>query len=103
MNIPTGSPNSPASSSADKAPIEPTTATEVVLPGIVEPDGLQVRTRSLPAPRPGQALVAVEASGISFAEQSMRRGRYPGMPKFPFVPGYDVVGTVIATGDGTDG
>lgn len=24
----------------------------------------------------------------------MRRGRYPGQPKFPFVPGYDLVGTI---------
>lgn len=78
------------------------TATEVVLPGRVEPSGLQVRTRELGAPGPGQVLVAVEATGISFAEQSMRRGRYPGQPAFPFVPGYDLVGTVLATGPGVD-
>ena len=76
--------------------------TEVVLPGIVEPAGLELHTRELPAPTRGQALIEVEASGISFAEQSMRRGRYPGQPKFPFVPGYDLVGTVSAVGPGTD-
>jgi NADPH2:quinone reductase len=32
----------------------------------------------------------------------MRRGRYPGQPKFPFVPGYDLVGRVIAVGPGVD-
>ncbi len=80
----------------------PVQVTEVVLPGIVEPSGLLLRTRELPAPGPAQALVAVEASGVSFAEQSMRRGRYPGQPRFPFVPGYDLVGTVIATGPGVD-
>jgi NADPH:quinone reductase-like Zn-dependent oxidoreductase len=32
----------------------------------------------------------------------MRRGRYPGQPKFPFVPGYDVVGTVSGLGAGVD-
>ncbi len=77
-------------------------ATEVVLPGIVEPAGLQVRTRELAAPAQGQALVQVEASGVSFAEQSMRRGRYPAQPKFPFVPGYDLVGTVRTVGAGVD-
>jgi NADPH:quinone reductase-like Zn-dependent oxidoreductase len=77
-------------------------ATEVVLPGIVEPAGLQLRTRELPDPATGQALVAVEASGISFAEQAMRRGRYPGQPKFPFVPGYDLVGTVLSVGPDVD-
>ncbi|WP_250033083.1 medium chain dehydrogenase/reductase family protein [Paractinoplanes maris] len=77
-------------------------ATEVVLPGVVEPSGLQLRTRELPPAGPGQALVTVEASGVSFAEQAMRRGRYPGQPKFPFVPGYDVVGIVHSVGADVD-
>lgn len=79
-----------------------TTVTEIVLPGQVEPDGLQVRTRELPAPAEGQVLLRMEATGISFAEQQMRRGKYPNQPAFPFVPGYDVVGTVTATGPGVD-
>ena len=74
----------------------PTTITEVLLPGIVEPDGLQVRSAPLPTPGPGQLLVAMEATGVSAAEQSMRRGRYFDQPAFPFVPGYDLVGTVLA-------
>ena len=78
------------------------TATEIVLPGIVEPAGLQIRRRQLPPPKDDQALVRVDATGISFAEQGMRRGRYPGQPKFPFVLGYDLVGTVIAVGDDVD-
>jgi NADPH:quinone reductase-like Zn-dependent oxidoreductase len=77
-------------------------ATEVVLPGVVEPSGLQVRQRTLAPPAARQALVRVEASGVSFAEQAMRRNRYPGQPKFPFVPGYDLVGTVAAVGPGVD-
>ncbi|AZI44315.1 NADPH:quinone reductase [Deinococcus psychrotolerans] len=76
--------------------------TEIVLPGLVEPSGLQVQQRTLAALAAGQALVQVEASGISFAEQGMRRGRYPGQPKFPFVPGYDLVGTVQEVGTGVD-
>ena len=76
--------------------------TEAVFPGLVEPAGIELRTRPRPAPDRGQALVTVEASGISFAEQAMRRGRYPGQPKFPFVPGYDLVGTVTGLGPGAD-
>lgn len=76
--------------------------TEIVLPGVVEPEGLQVRTAPVPAPAAGQAVVRVEATGVSFAEQQMRRGRYYDQPPFPFVPGYDLVGTVAATGPGTD-
>ncbi|WP_433668808.1 medium chain dehydrogenase/reductase family protein [Nocardia sp. CA-136227] len=77
-------------------------ATEVVLPGRVEPEGLTVTTRELPQPGPGEALVRMEATGVSFAEQQMRRGKYYDQPAFPFVPGYDVVGVVAAVGAGVD-
>ena len=73
-------------------------ATEIVLPGIGEPEALQVLTRELPPPGPAQALVRVEATGISFAEQQMRRGKYYDQPRFPFVPGYDLVGVVEQLG-----
>lgn len=76
--------------------------TEVIMPGIVEPEGLLLRTRALNNPATGQVTVRMEASGIAFAEQSMRRGRYYEQPKFPFVPGYDLVGTVVATGPCAD-
>ncbi|AEY86611.1 Shy5-dehydrogenase [Streptomyces hygroscopicus subsp. jinggangensis 5008] len=73
---------------------------EVVLPGKVEPEGLEVRQGPVPAAGPGQVVVRMEATGVSFAEQQMRRGRYYDQPPFPFVPGYDLVGTVIETGEG---
>jgi NADPH:quinone reductase-like Zn-dependent oxidoreductase len=76
---------------------------EVVLPGAVEPDGLQLRRRPVPTPGAGQVLIRMEATGVSFAEQQMRRGRYYDQPPFPFVPGYDLVGTVDAVGAGVDG
>ncbi|MGV8833144.1 MAG: medium chain dehydrogenase/reductase family protein [Devosia sp.] len=75
---------------------------QIILPGVVAPSGLQVRQVSAPEPAAGQVLLRMEASGVSFAEKAMRRGRYPGQPKFPFVPGYDVVGTVLAVGPGGD-
>ncbi|MDR6979820.1 NADPH:quinone reductase-like Zn-dependent oxidoreductase [Streptomyces sp. 3330] len=73
---------------------------EVVLPGKVEPEGLRIRHGAVPAPGPGQVLIRMEATGVSFAEQQMRRGRYYDQPPFPFVPGYDLVGTVLTTGEG---
>ncbi|GAB2692312.1 medium chain dehydrogenase/reductase family protein [Kitasatospora kifunensis] len=73
---------------------------EVVLPGRVEPDGLELRSGAIPVPGAGQVVVGVEATGVSFAEQQMRRGRYYDQPPFPFVPGYDLVGTVLETGEG---
>ncbi|HEX3780780.1 MAG TPA: medium chain dehydrogenase/reductase family protein [Pseudonocardiaceae bacterium] len=76
--------------------------TEVVLPGVVEPDDLRVHQRPIPVPGPGQVLVRMEATGVSFAELAMRRGRYYDQPPFPFVPGYDLVGVVTAVGAGAD-
>src|SRR3954471_16528339 len=78
------------------------TATEVVLPGKVEVSGLRLIQRALPPPAAGQALVRVESTAVSFAESAMRRGRYYGQPKFPFVPGYDLVGIVESVGPGVD-
>ena len=73
---------------------------EIELPGIGEPETLRLRTRELGEPGPGQTLVRVEASGVSFAEQQMRRGKYYDQPPFPFVPGYDLVGVVERSGAG---
>ncbi|MFK0043612.1 medium chain dehydrogenase/reductase family protein [Streptomyces sp. NPDC090741] len=73
---------------------------EIVLPGKVEPEGLELHRGPVPAPAAGQVVVAMEATGVSFAEQQMRRGRYYDQPPFPFVPGYDLVGTVLAVGEG---
>ncbi len=78
------------------------TLTEIVLPAVVAPTGLVNRTRPVPVPGRKQVLVRMLATGVSFAEQQMRRNRYPGQPKFPFVPGYDLVGTVEAVGADVD-
>ncbi|WP_432117237.1 medium chain dehydrogenase/reductase family protein [Streptomyces sp. bgisy032] len=75
---------------------------EVVLPGKVEPEGLRIRLGAVPRPGPGEVVIRTEATGVSFAEQQMRRGRYYDQPPFPFVPGYDLVGTVLATGEGVE-
>ena len=76
--------------------------TRVVLPGLVEPSGLQISAGPIPTPGVGQLLVKVEATGISYAEQAMRKGRYFGQPEFPFTPGYDLVGRVLEVGPGAD-
>ena len=72
---------------------------QVVLPGKVEPAGLEVRTVPVPRPGTGQVVLRMEATGVSFAEQQMRLGTYYDQPAFPFVPGYDIVGVVTAVGD----
>ncbi|MBA2807717.1 zinc-binding dehydrogenase [Streptomyces sp. KM273126] len=85
-----------------EGPVNAEGLVEVVLPGKVEPEGLQFRHGTVPTPGPGQVVIRMEATGISFAEQQMRRGRYYDQPPFPFVPGYDLVGTALAAGEGVE-
>ncbi|HEY2511608.1 MAG TPA: zinc-binding dehydrogenase [Polyangiaceae bacterium] len=73
---------------------------EIVMPGLNQP--LQIRECELRGPGAGEALLATEATGVSFAEVQMLGGRYPGQPAFPFVPGYDLVGRVLSVGPGVD-
>ena len=76
---------------------------EVVLPGRVAPEGLVVRRVPLQPSKPRNVVLKMEATGVSFAEQQMRCGKYYDRPAFPFVPGYDLVGTVRTVGEGVDG
>jgi len=95
-----------AAADADARPAHaagaPRTTHEVVIPGLVDPSGVVIRERALRAPGRGEVVIAMEATGVSYAEVQMLRGRYPGQPAFPFVPGYDVVGRVQALGAGVD-
>ncbi|MCA9668365.1 MAG: zinc-binding dehydrogenase [Myxococcales bacterium] len=47
---------------------------------------------------PDDVAISVKYSGINFAEIQMRNGFYPDAPKKPFVPGYEVSGTVERVG-----
>jgi NADPH:quinone reductase-like Zn-dependent oxidoreductase len=75
---------------------------QIELPAIGEPETLRAIRRELAEPGTGEALVRVEVTGVSFAEQQMRRGKYYDQPPFPFVPGYDLVGVVERVGPGVD-
>ena len=78
-------------------------ATEIMMPHEGGPEVLELLRREPPRPAAGETLVRVEATGVSFAEVQMLRGRYFNQPGFPFVPGYDLVGTVTEIGEGVDG
>lgn len=76
---------------------------EIVMPCEGRPEVLTVvRWGVLRGPKAGEAVVRVEAAGVSFAEVQMLKGRYFSQPTFPFVPGYDLVGIVTEVGEGVD-
>src|SRR5882724_7664114 len=66
-------------------------------------DQLQVVDLPLEEPRPGELRVKVRAAGAGFTDITMRTGNYPYRPAFPFVQGYEGVGTVDAIGPGVTG
>jgi NADPH2:quinone reductase len=67
------------------------------------PEALELRELPLEPPGPGQVRIRVRATGVGFTDIIMRRGYYPYAPKFPFTPGYEVVGDVEALGPGVTG
>jgi propanol-preferring alcohol dehydrogenase len=52
-------------------------------------------------PGPGEALVAVRACGICRTDLHIVDGELD-VPRFPLVPGHQIVGTVLATGPGAE-
>lgn len=55
-----------------------------------------------PSPETGHLLIEVEAFGLNFADVMARQGLYREAPPLPFVPGYEVVGRVVALGEGVE-
>jgi D-arabinose 1-dehydrogenase-like Zn-dependent alcohol dehydrogenase len=63
---------------------------------------LEVVTRAVPAPKPGQARIRVQACGICHSDSLAKEGHWPGI-QYPVVPGHEVVGLIDALGEGVTG
>ncbi len=71
-------------------------AIRVHAPG--DADVLRLEEIAEPVPRPGEAVVRLEAIGVNFIEVYQRRGWYP--KPLPFTLGAEGAGTVVAVGEG---
>ena len=67
------------------------------------PEVLRLIEEAAPAPKAGQIVVEVKASGINFADIMAREGMYPAVSSAPFRPGFEVAGIVSQRGDGVQG
>jgi synaptic vesicle membrane protein VAT-1 len=67
------------------------------------PENFELREWPDPAVKQGECLIRVRAVGINFADLMQRMGVYPGTPKPPFIPGFEVAGTVESAPLGTKG
>jgi len=59
-----------------------------------------VADQPVPEPGPGEVLVRVDLSGICAADRAMHDGTGPWALNFPFTPGHEFTGTVVALGQG---
>jgi NADPH2:quinone reductase len=71
---------------------------EITQPGA--PEVLQVRSREVPAPGPGEVLIRVMAAGVNRPDVLQRLGKYPVPPGASDLPGLEVAGTVAELGPG---
>lgn len=65
------------------------------------PEVLTLEQVPVPTPGPGELLISVAAVGVNFIETYQRSGIY-NVP-FPFTPGAEAAGTVVAVGEGAHG
>jgi putative PIG3 family NAD(P)H quinone oxidoreductase len=64
------------------------------------PDVLELVERPVPQPAPGEVLIRVHAAGVNRPDVIQRLGHYPPPPGAPSIPGLEVAGEVVATGEG---
>jgi propanol-preferring alcohol dehydrogenase len=62
---------------------------------------LRPAERAAPEPGPGQALISVAACGVCRTDLHILDGELS-RPKLPLVPGHQIVGTVLDTGEGAE-
>ena len=65
-----------------------------------KPNVLKVEETPDPIPRTGEIWIKVDAVGVSFLDATARMGQGVHAPTPPFVPGFEVAGTVEIVGQG---
>ena len=66
----------------------------IEIPRFGPPSVLRLTDRPEPAGDADHPRIRVHAAGINFADLMMRMGLYPEAPVTPFIPGYEVAGTL---------
>lgn len=71
----------------------------IVMQATGGPEVLQLADVAVPAPKPGELLVKVEAIGVNFRETQLRAGVIGGPLSGPLILGNETVGVVEAADD----
>ena len=73
-------------------------AVEITQPG--GPEVLKIGTRPVPQPKAGEVLIKVAAAGVNRPDTMQRAGNYPVPPGASDIPGLELAGSIVATGEG---
>jgi NADPH2:quinone reductase len=79
----------------------PKTMTAIAITEPGAPEVLKPEEVDVPSPGPGQLLVKVEAAGVNRPDILQRSGVYPPPKDASPLPGLEISGEVVETGDGT--
>jgi NADPH:quinone reductase-like Zn-dependent oxidoreductase len=86
------------SSDSQSAPIFKGLNMKVTITKRGAPSVLSFVVADKPIPKANEICIKVSTAGVAFADTLLREGAYPGFKAKGSTPGYDVVGTVEATG-----
>lgn len=69
---------------------------------VLEPDVLEIQDKPIPQPGRNEVLARVRSVSICGTDAHLIHGDYPGFwpPAFPFTPGHEWAGDIVALGDG---
>lgn len=70
----------------------------ILVSQIGTPDQMHLIEEVLQKPQANQVMVKILTAGVAFADILIRYGDYPGVPKPPITPGYDLIGEVLWVG-----
>ena len=92
--------SSPVDPVATPAPLPSTMEALVVL----EPDRVEIQEVPVPVPGADEVLARVRAVSICGTDAHLIHGDYPGFwpPAFPFIPGHEWAGEIVALGPGAE-
>ncbi|MEZ0480873.1 zinc-binding alcohol dehydrogenase family protein [Planococcus sp. SSTMD024] len=64
------------------------------------PEVLQYTDLERPKPKNHEVLMEVKAAGVNYADTARREGKYVVPTELPYIPGSEVAGVVVETGEG---
>jgi NADPH2:quinone reductase len=66
---------------------------------IISPDRLSLTQRPVPVAKSGEVLIRVAAAGVNRPDLLQRIGKYPPPPGITDIPGLEVAGEIVGTGE----